>query len=155
MNHIEEQQRVKGTRSMFWILSPLLFLCLLFSGMVIWWNVRNYDILQIKGPVTVRPVTVRPDSAKGKDYIFLTIDFCKTSNAKGRATVYAVQNEQDIPLIQFNDNTEKRCEVADFPLRLPKDIPSGDTFIKMVIKYHANPVRIEDETIVSEHFTVL
>lgn len=146
-------QEKKVNQSRFW--GMFSFITIGFSfvviGMFIFWSVYPYDVLQVKNvPLPVHPVQVR-----ATEYVFLVTDFCKTTSHRGNVTMYLVLETKEVVLPSFSDISKARCEIVDFPVRIPKELEKGRAYVRFVIEYRVNPIRTETEIFSSQSFEIL
>lgn len=147
----EQVHRVERSRLFERFSYIALGFCLIVIGVLIFWGVYPYDVLDIKNP----PVPTNPKQIHAAQLVFLKTNFCKLTNHKGTVQMYLVLETKEILLPVFTDESKKRCEVVDFPFLVPKDLEKGRAHVRFEIVYHVNPIRTVTEVFSSQEFEIL
>lgn len=118
------------------------------------WAFASTEVLVIKNT----PVPAKPPEVKDGDRVYLTIDFCKNSNAVGRNTVHLIGSQGAKVSIDWpEDTTKKQCAIfAEIPVPIPAQTPSDTYHVEFITCYDINPLKKNKcSTFTSQSFKVI
>ncbi len=126
-----------------------LLAAFLAGGVIGYWRLINYDVLQIDGKIPVKPLNI---SAGG--VVIETIKYCKSSDVPGDVELELIGKDRIVAMPGYVDHTPKGCGTVNAPIVVPNPVASGIYRVHYTITYHVNPIRTTTEEFTTEAFTV-
>lgn len=153
---LQEEKHLKTelikTRVFFYLSGLILLLAFLTIGLISYWLVFPYDVLDVKKlPV---PVTRTPTSADG--IIVLKFNYCKNMEIEGNLEISMISTSTAILLPPAEERTHAGCR-KDFnaPVIIPSQASNGTYFFHYKVTYKVNPLKTIVEEFDTEKFEVI
>ncbi len=103
------------------------------------WSFDNEPVLTVNNsPFPTRTIREHPT---GGGVVFLTADYCKTSDIEGDLRVSFLAQTREVFLPITKERTPKGCHKVELPIVIPKDIAPGEYKIKFRVTYDKNPLK--------------
>lgn len=108
-------------------------------GILLYWGAASTDVIEVKNsPVPIRTIREHPTAG---GVVIISVDYCKKVKADGDARISFVSESREIFLPVSKERTEPTCQVTEFPVLLPNDIPADQYKIKFRFTYDLNPIK--------------
>lgn len=145
--------RVLRQKVYFVVVAAALVLSFLGVALMLYWALSKGEVLVINNdPVPVRTIREHP-TADG--VVILKVDFCKKVNTVGKVRSSFVSPSREVFLPMYDDRSDPRCQVAELPVLIPKDLPPGEYHVHYHITYQVNPLKQVVEDFDSKSFKVV
>jgi hypothetical protein len=130
----------RATRISNRIAMVALVLVAMALSVLLMWAVEDGDILAINNNPFPSRVVPDPTGRTG-GIVFLTVDYCKKSNATGTIRMSYVNKSYEVFLPIAKEQIQKGCEKREMPVVVPRGLLEGQYKIKFHVAYDINPLK--------------
>lgn len=128
-----------------WILSISLLFFIVFI---------SYLLYPVKVFETSGNSKILTPEVKAGESVWYKTSFCKYYNLPGRVSKTLV-NDTLVPFTPYFSNVPKGCRSVDVASEIPKFVPPGDYFIRIIAEFEIGPLKVTRYEYRTENFKVI
>lgn len=122
------------------IVAALVIIAVSLGTIFYWASATESPLVLNKEPFPTRTIREHPTAG---GVVFLTADFCKSTEKVGELRVSYESETREVFLPLSREESTKGCHNYEIPVVIPNDIPPDTYRVKLRLTYSLNPLKQE------------